>query len=89
MRVESEYRIEIDSSAWRELMKLPEDVQSTLSDAIYQLQSNPRPSGCKKLEGESGFYRIRAGNYRVIYDVQDQKLVVVVVKVGKRDKVYK
>jgi mRNA interferase RelE/StbE len=60
------YSIEIESSAWRDLMKIPENQREKIFDAIYTLEQNPRPSGCKKLKGRTGFYRIRLGDFRVI-----------------------
>ena len=69
-------------------MKIDEKLRERIFDAIYQLEHTPRPSGCKKLKGKTGFYRIRIGDYRVIYDVQDGLLVVVVVEVGDRKEVY-
>jgi mRNA interferase RelE/StbE len=55
---------------------------------IYSLEIAPRPSGCKKLKGGEGLYRIRVGDYRVIYEIEDAKLVVVVVKIGNRKDIY-
>ncbi len=49
------YRIEIEPAAWRELMRLPEKVRETVFDAIYKLELELRPSGCKKLKGKTGF----------------------------------
>ncbi len=88
MNLARAYSIQIDADAWRDLMKLPESLQETLFNAIYRLELAPRPSGCKTLQGGDGLYRIRVGDYRIIYEIQDAKLVVVVVKVGHRSKVY-
>ncbi len=81
------YRVIFDLRAWRELMALPDDLQHRIFDAIDKLEVNPRPSGCKKLKG-SRDYRIRVGDYRIIYDIQDNILVVEVIQVGKRDHIY-
>lgn len=89
MNEQKPYAVAYDSSAWRELMRLPESVQLQIQAAVESLENNPRPSGCKKLEDQSGFYRIRAGSYRIIYNIQDAILVVVVVKIGDRKQVYK
>lgn len=88
MNLARTYSIQIDAYAWRDLMKLPETLQETLLNAIYRLELAPRPSGCKKLQGDDGLYRIRVGDYRIIYEIQDAKLVVVIVKVGHRSKIY-
>jgi mRNA interferase RelE/StbE len=50
---------------------------------------DPRPRGCKKLHGEDSFYRVRAGDFRIIYAVRDDVLVVLVVKIGNRRDVYR
>jgi len=67
---------------------LSEEVQNKLFDKIYTLELNPRPSGCKKLKDKSGLYRVRIGDYRVIYDVQDDKLIVIIVEVFDRKEGY-
>ncbi len=83
-----DYRILFNPDAWKDLMKLPERVQDSVFDKIYFLELNPRPSGCKKLKGNSGYYRVRVGNFRVIYDIQDEKLIVVVAQVIDRKEGY-
>jgi mRNA interferase RelE/StbE len=59
-----------------------------LRQALRQLADNPRPHGCKKLEG-SVLYRIRIGDYRLIYDIEDHIIKVTVVKIGHRKEVYR
>jgi mRNA interferase RelE/StbE len=78
------YQIIIEASAWREINDLSEAVQNKLFDKIYTLELDPRPSGCKRLKGKTGFYRVRIGDFRVVYDIQDSILVVVVVEVFDR-----
>ena len=56
---------------------------------IDALSSEPRPAGCEKLAGADGYYRVRQGNYRVIYRIEDHRLVVVVVKIGHRREIYR
>ena len=56
---------------------------------IQSLGENPRPSGCEKLAGHLDRYRIREGNYRILYSIDDEKLLVDVVKVGHRKDVYR
>lgn len=82
------YRVEIDIRAWREIMRLDEETQNVIFDAIETLERDPRPSGCKKLKGEDDIYRIRSGNYRIAYSIHDNILMVLIVKVGHRSQVY-
>lgn len=75
------YRVIIERPAWRQLMKLDEKTEERISNAIYALENDPRPSGCKKLKGAQFSYRVRVGDFRVLYDVFDDVLVVLVVQV--------
>lgn len=69
-------------------MKLDDKTQDKISDKIYTLELEPRPSSCKKLKGEERLYRVRVGNFRVLYDVFDDVLVVLVVQVIDRKEGY-
>lgn len=80
----NEYRVQFSSSAWRQLIKLDDKTQDKISDKIYTLEFEPRPSGCKNLKGEERLYRVRIGDHRVLYDVFDEVLVVLVVQVIDR-----
>jgi mRNA interferase RelE/StbE len=81
------YQVQIGKSAQKQLDKLPDEVAEQLLDAIENLAVNPRPSGCKKLKGRDG-YRIRKGDYRIIYDVFDNVLVIDIIAVGHRKEIY-
>ena len=81
------YRVEIAPLARRQLRKLERATQLRLIERIEALGANPRPAGTKKLAGGESLYRIRVGEYRVIYQVRDQVLVVL-VKIGHRRDVY-
>lgn len=59
-----------------------------MAEAILALGENPRPKGASKLSGQRPFYRVRVGDYRVIYEIQEKILVVLVIKVGHRREVY-
>lgn len=83
------YRIEFAPSAAREFRRLPADVRTRISRKIDQLATNPRPPGCKKLAGPADRWRIRIGDYRVIYDIHDQLLRILVLTVGHRGDVYR
>ena len=83
-----EYSVSLTKTARKQLDKLPNSVAEPLLDAIKQLSFNPRPNGCKKLKGRDG-YRIRKGNYRILYDIFDDKLIVIVIGIGDRKEVYR
>lgn len=82
------YSLEFRPAALRELKRLPRSVSDQLLLIFEKLKENPRPPGCLKMKGDSGFWRVRSGNYRVIYDIQDSKLVVLIVDVGHRKDIY-
>jgi mRNA interferase RelE/StbE len=83
------YIISIRKLALKELEQLPKKDNQQISRAIDQLSDNPRPAGCKKLKGESEYiWRIRVGNYRVLYTIEDQIKVIEVRKIGHRKDVY-
>ena len=83
------YTIEIAPAAERALKKLQADIQKRIIKALLKLEADPRPAGVKKLSGEDDLYRIRVGDYRIVYQVQDNKLVVLVVRVAHRREVYR
>jgi mRNA interferase RelE/StbE len=62
-------------------------VATHIEDKILELENDPRPPGCKKLKGRDA-YRIRIGDYRAIYEIQDQKLILTVITIGHRKNVY-
>jgi mRNA interferase RelE/StbE len=83
------YSIKIKASAFRRLKKLDARTRAKLWAAISSLATDPRPRGCIKLEGNDDLWRIRIGAYRVVYQVRDQELTVLVVRVGHRRDVYR
>ena len=82
------YRIEIDRRALRSLKRLPNDVRKRLVAAIDELAGEPRPDGVTKLTGREE-WRIRTGDYRVIYTIDDSRRTVTVWKAGHRKDVYR
>ena len=84
----SNYAIVLSKKAQKQLDKLPDNIAEPILDAISLLENEPRPTGCKKLQSRDG-YRIRIGNYRVIYEVYDTELVIDVVTLGHRKDIYK
>ena len=82
------YEIEIKKSAVKEINKLPKNNLVRIVEKIKELSTNPRPQGSKKLSGDEK-YRIRVGTYRILYSIEDEKLIIFVVKVGHRKDIYK
>jgi mRNA interferase RelE/StbE len=82
------YEMYIKSTAVKELEKIPKRDVSRLIDKIRSLSSSPRPPGCEKLSADEK-YRIRQVRYRILYSNEDDKLLVLVVKIGHRKDVYK
>lgn len=83
------YTIEIASSALKSIGALPRNMQVRIRRAIDALAENPFPPKVKKMEGEDGMYRIRIGDYRVIYEVHGHLLVILILRVGHRKDVYR
>jgi len=82
------YDVTLTSSAARELKKLSVNLIARIVPRLENLASNPRPSGCKKLQGGDREWRIRVGNYRVVYTIDDAKLLVEVTRIRHRRDVY-
>ena len=82
-----EYQIRITKTAQKQLDKIPSQIATRLFDLIQSLATNARPKGCKNLKGRDGF-RIRKGDFRIIYDVFDKLLIVEVIAVGDRKDIY-
>jgi len=83
----SKYTAVLSKKAQKQLDKLPDNIAEPIFDAILELEENPRPAGNKKLKGRDG-YRIRIGNYRIIYEIFDSELIVDVITLGHRKNVY-
>ncbi len=83
------YEVQILPKAARQLKALSVEVCQDISLTIQSLANEPRPIGVKKLSGEKDIYRVRVGNYRVLYRIINKVLVVVVVSVGHRREVYR
>lgn len=82
------YSVRIKRSAAKELEAVPLKDRKRIVRRIEGLAAEPRPSGCEKLSGEEK-YRLRQGNYRILYEIIDQELIVTVVKIGNRRDVYR
>jgi len=81
------YEIDFSKQAAKELEKINEPYYSSITEAILNLSQNPRPIGYLKLTNKQG-YRIRVGNYRIIYDIFDSQLVIDIITIGHRKNVY-
>lgn len=83
------YTVEISPAAQRQIKKLTESIQLQIIEELSKLEIDPRPVGVQKMSGEENLYRIRVGDYRILYEISDRVLLVVVVKVGNRRDVYR
>lgn len=85
------YWIDFAPAARRQLTKLAPDVQRRIGSAIDRLEVDPRPPGVVRLTDTSGVptWRMRAGDYRVIYEIEDARLLVLVIRIGHRGNVYR
>ena len=82
------YKIRIKRSAGKELRRIRGKDQSRIIARIQQLASNPRPPGSKKLSGEEK-YRVRQGDFRILYKIEDEIVTVFVVRIAQRGEAYK
>lgn len=83
------YAVELTRSAARELRRVPEPYHASILRALRGLEEHPRPTGCKKLVGYQGLFRICVGVYRVVYEVSDKIKLVVVERISDRKSAYK
>ncbi|MGC9355392.1 MAG: type II toxin-antitoxin system RelE family toxin [Mariniphaga sp.] len=82
------YKVVILRGAVKQLEMLPAKDYHAIKSKILALAENPRPRGCEKLKGRPG-YRVRQGNYRIIYDIWEDVLTVGIIRVGHRKNVYR
>ena len=82
------YKVIFTKSVKKDFRKIPKSEASKILNEIKELAKNPRSSKTKKLKGEK-LYRLRVGNYRVIYDIQDNLMLIFVVKLGYRSDIYR
>ncbi len=82
------YKLVIRRSAAKDIEALPTKDRRRVVARIQGLATDPRPAGCEKLSGEEK-YRVRQGDYRILYEIVDHELIVTVVKVGNRRDVYR
>lgn len=83
------YTIEFSSSAARQFEDIPKKDQIRIKNRIDALAENPYQPDAKKLTSEDDLYRVRSGDYRIIYTVQNKQLVILIVKIGHRREIYR
>lgn len=83
------YAVTLRPAARRSIRQLDKPVQKGIAEALRALADEPRPAGVKALTGAHGFLRIRVGDYRIIYTVDDDKLIILIVDLGHRSAIYR
>ena len=83
------YTVQLTASAKKALGRMPPDIRERLTLAVAALRSDPRPPGVVKLTGEDNVYRVRVGDYRILYEIHDNSLIVIVVKIAHRRDAYR
>jgi len=83
------YNVIIKASAKKELATLPKPIIARLIAAIESLATDPRPNGVRKLTGTQDMYRVRVADYRIVYRIEDDRLIIEVVRVAHRKDVYR
>jgi mRNA interferase RelE/StbE len=86
---EERYRLVISEDADKQLQQLDKPVRRRIILALAKLEDDPRPDGVKKLKGSADRWRIRVGDWRIVYRIEDGELLVLVIAVGHRSKVYR
>jgi mRNA interferase RelE/StbE len=82
------YEILLSKATRKQLASLPAFMHNKIIEDISALAASPRPAGCKKLKGFKNAYRVRAGDYRIIYEVEDKMLRVIIIAIGHRKDIY-
>jgi mRNA interferase RelE/StbE len=83
------FSIEVSATAEKQIRKLASGDRIRVLRAIMQLSNEPRPRGCRKLQGYDDVYRMRVGTFRVIYSIEARRLLIIILKVGHRKDVYR
>ena len=84
----AKYQTKISKRAEKALRKVPTKSVQAIRVKVRALADNPRPDGCKKLVASDNLYRVRAGDYRILYTINDNVLIVTVIEIGNRKDVY-
>jgi len=83
------YKIEWKSSAKKDLKRLPKQAIETILTAVDHLPDNSYPVGSKKIMGTEHTYRLRIGNYRIVYSIENNRLIIEIIRIGHRKDVYR
>lgn len=83
------YTVEFTASALREFRKLGHHMQRRIASKIEELRDDPFPAGVRKFYGETEHWRLRVGDYRVIYRIETRRVVIVIVRIGHRREIYR
>lgn len=82
------YKLRFEVAVLKTLRTIPKKDLFRIHEKIHLLRLNPRPNGCEKLTNRNG-YRLRQGHYRILYEINDQSITVVIVKIGHRKDIYR
>jgi len=82
------FNIQITKSAKKQLQHFPKADQQRIKPQIDGLGQTPKPVGCKKLKGVDELYRIRSGDYRIIYQLKEEQLIILILRIGHRKDIY-
>lgn len=87
--MKTKYSIEFSKKYVKDLEKIPKIYRENITEKVAALSSDPRPDGCKKLRGQMPLYRLRCGDYRIVYAINDNVLLILVLEVGHRREIYR
>ena len=82
------WKVHIERKALKALKKIPNPYKFNITDSLEKLSEDPRPSGCVKLKGADDLCRIRVNDYRIIYQIKNEELLILVVRIGHRGDIY-
>ena len=85
---ERQWRVQVLRRPQKVLRRLPKNLLQRIREAIWSLADDPRPPGCVKLVGYDNLYRLRVGDWRIIYAIEDDQLVILVIEIAPRGGVY-
>lgn len=83
------YAVRLDSRTWKVVERLPDEIRGRIVRKLKALEDDPRPPGVVKMAGPEDVYRVRAGDWRIVYAIRDRELVVIVIRIGHRREVYR